>query len=120
MNNFKIYIFVFLFSFFIPSAYSSDFYTDCEKYPNSLSCIPLGEVPSSENVPQNTKEIDIKSGPVFSSISGCPANVVVVVGGQSYTALNMSQACSWISIYMRPLVLLFASISAVFIVLPKD
>jgi len=96
-----------------------DFYTDCEKYPDSLGCMILGDPPAQETVPEETRTLEAQPGPVFSG-GGCPANVVVMVAGRSYTALNMAQACSWIDVYMRPLVLLFAAISAVFIVVPRD
>lgn len=106
---------------FTPSAHAFDFdfYTDCEKYPDSLGCMVFGDPPAPEQVPQESRQLEQQTGPVFAG-GGCPANVVVTVGGVSYTALNMAQACNWIEIYMRPLVLLFAAISAVFIVAPRD
>lgn len=100
-------------------AQSSDFYTDCEKYPGSLGCLPVGDAPAPETVPSESRVLDLLSGPVFAG-GGCPANVNVSIFGRSYTAVNMVQACSWIVSYIKPLMLLMASLSAVFIVMPRE
>lgn len=100
-------------------AQSSNFYTDCEKYPGSLGCMPSGDSPPSETVPSENRVLELLSGPVFAG-GGCPANVNVLIFGRSYTAVNMVQACSWIVSYIKPLMLLLASLSAVFIVFPRE
>lgn len=93
--------------------------TDCEKFPNSLGCVPIGTPPDIE-VPKQTKTITLQDGPAFGGSGSCPASVYVTAGGQSVKAINMEQACGFISNYMRPLVLALAFLSAVMIVLPRE
>lgn len=100
-------------------AQSSDFYTDCEKFPGSLGCAPVGEPPAGDSVPHQTRNLELSTGPVFAGGS-CPQNLAVHILGRNYTVLNMAQPCAWIVDYMRPIILLMAAISAVFIVLPKE
>lgn len=91
--------------------------TDCDKYPGSLGCIPVGDIPDVE-IPTDEREIQLQDGPAFGGGS-CPPDLVINLHGTTVTALDMSVACGWISNLMRPLVLLLASISAIFIVAPK-
>ena len=100
-------------------AFDGEFYTDCEKYPGSVGCMPVGDVPAQETVPSQTRNLELQRGPVFAG-GGCPANVHSSIAGRSLLLVNMAQACNWIDFYMRPLVLLLATISAVFIVVPRD
>lgn len=93
--------------------------TDCEKFPNSLGCAPLTSPPDIE-IPRQTKTITLQEGPAFGGSGSCPASVYVQAGGQSVKALNMEEACGFISNYMRPLVLALAFLSAVMIVLPRE
>ena len=93
--------------------------TDCEKFPNSLGCAPLSSPPDIE-IPKQTKTITLQDGPAFGGSGSCPASVYVTAGGQSVKAINMEQACGFISNYMRPLVLALAFLSAVMIVLPRE
>lgn len=93
--------------------------TDCEKFPNSLGCAPLTSPPDIE-IPKQTKTITLQDGPAFGGSGSCPASVYVQAGGQSVKAINMEQACGFISNYMRPLVLALAFLSAVMIVLPRE
>lgn len=100
-------------------AFDFDFYTDCEKYPDSVGCMPAGDAPAQETVPSESRTLELQPGPTFAG-GGCPANVSASIMGRSVQLVNMAQACSWIDVYMRPLVLLLATISAVFIVVPRD
>ncbi|MBA4112008.1 MAG: hypothetical protein C0492_01370 [Verminephrobacter sp.] len=100
-------------------AQSSDFYTDCEKYPGSLGCLPVGDAPAPEQVPSETRTLELLPGPVFGG-GGCPANLNVHILGRTYTVLDMAQPCAWIVGYMKPIILLMAAISAVFIVMPRE
>lgn len=111
--------FLLFFVLAFPSAHAFDFYTDCEKYPDSLGCMIFGDPPAPESVPQETKNIELQSGPQFAGGS-CPANLHVSISGRSVRVLDMVQPCAWISGYIKPVILLLAAISAVFIVVPKD
>lgn len=108
-------------SFFVPwVAFAQDQYqTDCEKFPNSLACIPVGEAPANEEIPTQSKNLSIQNGPVFAG-GGCPADVSVNIIGRQLTIISMSRPCSWIVDYMKPIILLLASFAAVFIVLPME
>jgi|GEM_PF-4151533 len=110
---------VLAFPAFAPSAYAWEFYTDCEKYPDSLGCMIFGDPPASEQVPEQTRDLELQPGPVFGGGS-CPANLHVSISGRSVTVLNMAQPCAWIEGYIKPVILLMAAISAVFIVVPRD
>jgi Predicted solute binding protein len=89
----------------------------CELFPDILACKKLEE-PAPVEIPKRDQDITLQSGPSFSG-GGCPADVVVSVGGQQVTVLSTAQPCDWISAYMKPIILLLASISAAFIVLPR-
>lgn len=115
--NFIFLVFFLLFSGFAMAQENQA--TDCDKYPGSLGCSPV-DIPSSEQIPQRSQEITLQNGPNFGGAASCPANVSMSFRGQSLTLLPMSTACSWISQYMRPIVLLLAAITAVFIVLPSN
>lgn len=93
--------------------------TDCDKYPNSLGCMPVGSPPPDGTIPTQTRTITQQQGPSFGGAGVCPANLMVSVHGQSIKALDMAQPCSWIVNYIKPILLLLAAISAVFIVAPK-
>lgn len=89
----------------------------CALFPDILACKKLEE-PTKEELPKRDQDITLQTGPSFSGGS-CPPDVVVSVGGQQVTVLSTAQPCGWIESYMRPIILLLASISAVFIVLPR-
>lgn len=92
--------------------------TDCDKYPGSLGCASV-DVPTPSPIPSQTRNITLEAGPTFVG-AGCPANVGMSWRGQYLTLLPMATACNWISSYVRPLMLLLAAISAVFIVMPSE
>lgn len=96
-----------------------NFYTDCDKYPGSLGCMPVGSEPPSVDVPKRSLDLTLQSGPSFSG-GGCPANLTFNIHGQSLTGINMATPCAWITSYVRPVILLLAAISAVFIILPRS
>lgn len=92
-----------------------DFYTDCDKFPGSIGCMPTGDVPGPETVPAETRSLELQSGPVFAG-SGCPASTTLTVAGRTFTAIETSAVCGWVSGVMRPVILLLAFFSAVMIV----
>lgn len=93
--------------------------TDCDKYPGSLGCAAVADPGPADPIPSQTRDITPQAGPTFGG-GGCPANVGMAWRGQFLTLLPMSAACNWISTYVRPLMLLLAAITAVFIVMPTE
>lgn len=102
----------------LPANPTGPFYTDCEKYPTSLGCMPVGTPPPDATIPTRTLDITQQTGPTFGG-GGCPANLNFNLHGQQITGINMATPCSWITSYVKPIILLLAAISAVFIVLPR-
>lgn len=92
-----------------------DFYTDCDKFPGSLGCAPVGDLPGPDEVPSETRTITLQSGPSFTG-SGCPADVSFSIAGRTIDMVDMSVPCGWISGLVKPVFILLAVISAVFIV----
>ena len=90
----------------------------CALFPEILACKTLEE-PAEEAIPKETKNIEMQEGPQFGG-AGCLPDVTVPVFGRQLTVLSMSTPCGWISDFLKPLFLLMASISAVFILMPKD
>lgn len=97
---------------------SSESLTDCDKYPNSVACAAM-DLPGGEQVPSETREITLENGGTFAG-GGCPADVTMGFRGATLTLLPMASACGWITTWVRPLFLLIATITAVFIVLPNE
>lgn len=89
----------------------------CSLFPDILACKKLEE-PTKEELPKRDQDITLQTGPSFSGGS-CPPDVVVSVGGHQVTVLATAEPCGWIEGYMKPIILLLASISAVFIVMPR-
>lgn len=94
--------------------------TDCDKYPGSLGCMPVGTPPPDGNIPTQTRTITQQQGPSFGGGGSCPANLMLNIHGQSIKALDMAQPCSWIVNFVKPIILLLAAISAVMIVAPRS
>lgn len=90
----------------------------CELYPDILACQKLTE-PPPEDIPKRTETITLQTGPSFAG-GGCIPDVTVNVFGTQVTALAMAVPCGWISDYLKPFILLLASLSAVFIIYPKN
>jgi hypothetical protein len=90
----------------------------CSVFPDILACKKL-EDPGTEEIPKETRTIELQSGPDFSGGS-CIPDVVVTVFGNQITVLAMAEPCRWIETMLKPLILLFAAMSAVFIVMPRS
>lgn len=89
----------------------------CKDHPDILACKKLEE-PEAADIPKRSEEISLQQGSTFSG-GGCVPDLVVQVFGRSVTVLSMATPCGWITSYMRPLILLLAAMSAVFIIYPK-
>jgi len=90
----------------------------CKLNPDILACKKLEE-PEQTEIPKRSEEISLQQGGTFSG-GGCVPDLVVNVFGQQVTVLSMATPCGWITDYMRPLILLLAAMSAVFIIYPKS
>jgi len=90
----------------------------CKNNPDILACKKL-DSPEEGEIPKDDRDITLQDGPTFGG-GACIPNVTVQVFGTSITALNFTEPCRWLSDYLKPLLLLMASISAVFIVLPRE
>lgn len=90
----------------------------CKLNPDILACKKL-DPPEEGEIPKEDRDITLQTGPTFGG-GACIPNVTVQVFGTTITALNFTEPCRWLSDYLKPLLLLMASISAVFIVLPRE
>jgi hypothetical protein len=90
----------------------------CKNNPDILACKKL-DPPEEGEIPKEDRDITLQDGPTFGG-GACIPNVTVQVFGTSITALNFTEPCRWLADYLKPLLLLMASISAVFIVLPRE
>lgn len=88
--------------------------TDCDKYPDSLGCSVIGDVPEFE--PLETKEIDMSSIVLreLPSDNSCPAPLYFTVGGKTIP-ISFEPICEYASAF-RPLVIAAAWLSAAFII----
>lgn len=93
----------------------TEFYTDCEKFPGSLGCMPVGDPPGVETVPSETRTLELQTGPTFSG-GGCPSNLNITFAGHAFQIVDMAVPCGWISGLVKPIILLLSFITAVFIV----
>lgn len=92
--------------------------TDCDKYPESLGCATYDPV-TGEGIPATTRDVSPQPGAVFSG-GGCPADISMSFRGSTLVMLPMASACSWITSWVRPLFLLIAGLTALFIVFPSE
>jgi len=93
--------------------------TDCQLFPNALGCASVAS-PDPEPLPTITRDISMLPGGIFSSSSACPADVSMPFRGSTLVLIPMATACGLISTWFRPIVLLIAGLTAIFIVLPSD
>jgi hypothetical protein len=89
--------------------------TDCDKYPGALSCSDLDD-PDDEEVPRETRHIELQDGPSFAGGS-CPADLVISAAGHSFNVFDASVACGWV-LAARPVILFLAALSALTIIRP--
>lgn len=72
---------------------------------------------AEDNIGRVTKTVTWTPDYVLGSGGGsCPADQVVTIAGRSITLTDMAWACDKLSAYVRPMALLLATISAIFIV----
>lgn len=92
-----------------------DFYTDCDKFPNSLGCSSVRDIPPFELIPSEDRVFSLQSGPSFSG-SSCPSDVSFVIAGKTIDMVDMSVPCGWITGMVKPVFILLAFITAFFII----
>lgn len=86
---------------------------DCKKNPDSLACAEL-DTPSGE-IPKATRNVTLQDQELFGG-GACPADRYSSVHGQQVLVWDWQQSCSYISTYMRPVLLLLCAIGAYLIV----
>ncbi|MFT4241442.1 MAG: hypothetical protein QM569_04075 [Acidovorax sp.] len=89
--------------------------SECEKYPDSLACADLDE-PDGE-IPKSTFDVSYSIEDTFGSGS-CPADLYSTVHGQSMKVWDYQATCSYVVSYVRPVILILASMAALFIIAP--
>ena len=87
--------------------------TDCDKYPSSVGCLQIGEIPIPDVVP--TKTVTLPFSPTSLGSGSCPADIPITVHGKTL-AISYSYVCSFAS-KISPIVIALAWLSAGFIVL---
>ena len=89
--------------------------TECEKNPKQLSCAELdtpdGEIPKAKVSVTYSIEDSWGGG-------SCPADVYAKAGNQMVKAYDWQQTCSYVSTYVRPILLLLCAFGALWIVIP--
>ena len=86
----------------------------CQANPNRVGCVDLGE-PPSEEIPKSTVNLTYAAESPFGGGS-CPSDKTMNLRGQTIKVIDWSKWCSLTATYVRPLILLLATISAFFIV----
>ena len=88
----------------------------CAKYPNIDACreteydTPDGEIPTDEISASYSVDNFLSGG------GSCPADVYVTTRAGTVKAINMVEACGYVTSYVRPLVLVVCAFAAVMIV----
>ncbi|WP_143326777.1 hypothetical protein [Vandammella animalimorsus] len=92
---------------------------DCKEGDNSAKCAKLGEAGEGEGDGEGQKlDITYQRESIFGG-GTCPANVVSTVNGRSVTIYNWVYACGLIRGYVRPVILVLAALTALFIIIPR-
>ena len=89
--------------------------TECQKNPESLACADL-DTPDGE-IPKATASVTYQVEDTFGS-GACPADVYGTINGQSIKLYDYAQTCSYVSMYVRPMLLVLCALGALFIVMP--
>lgn len=87
----------------------------CKKDPKRIGCLSLGEPTKGENTTKNSQEVRYQEGNFTTGPASCPAPKTFQVFGQTYK-LEFTKFCE-MSKYLKPLVLLVASVITMFIVI---
>lgn len=90
--------------------------SECEKSPDTLGCMKVDVVPT-DKVPTKTVTITWAEENLGLGAGSCPAPTPFHTSLGDYS-LDLTQYCSAITSYVRPLVLLFSLLAAFFIVAP--
>lgn len=92
--------------------------TLCEKYPDILACAkPELDAPEGE-IPKTTREVTLTEENLFSGGS-CPADVYFTPHGlQQLKVWDWNQSCSYITGYVKPILLICCTFAAFMILIP--
>lgn len=88
---------------------------ECAKDSKRIGCLSLGEPTKGENPTKNSQEVRYQEGNFSTGSAGCPAPKTFQMFGQTYR-MEFTKFCE-LAKYFKPLILLAASITAMFIVI---
>lgn len=86
---------------------------ECEKRPDSVGCLDVGDLPEAETLPRSTVNIEFSPLSMPSNMS-CPAPEIVNVGGHSIP-IAYDAACYYAE-SLRPFVLMVAFLAGAYII----
>ncbi len=76
----------------------------------------LGDVPGEDGIKRSSFTLSLVPDNLIGTNAACPADKTVQVLGQTITLFNMAEVCGLLAAYLRPMAILLASLSALFIV----
>ncbi len=88
--------------------------TDCDKNPNAVACLEMGDVPDNESLINIERPIQSITLPNLPQSMGCPAPLSISIGGHSIT-ISYQPFCDYAEAF-RPLVIAGAWLTAAFII----
>lgn len=88
---------------------------DCKKNPKRIGCLSLGEPSKGEKASKNSQEVRYQEEKFSTGPAGCPAPKTFHMFGQTYK-MEFTKFCE-LAKYFKPLILLAASLAAMFIVI---
>jgi hypothetical protein len=90
----------------------------CDLYPDILACAKPELDAPEEEIPRTEKQITYEAEQVMGPGS-CPADKVLSVRGQQITVWNWQESCSWITSYVKPVLIAMAGFCALIILMPS-
>jgi hypothetical protein len=88
--------------------------TDCDKHPDYIGCAKFGTVPIAETL--TTTPVTVSLNPTSLGSGTCPASKTMTVHGNKTITMSYQPECDFAT-KIKPLILVFAWLSAGFIVL---
>ena len=96
-----------------PNAKKPDPKTDCEKFPDNLACVKVGEAPTPDVFSKAEKAVSIVAQTFAGGSGSCPAPIAFVVFGKSY-AISYQPLCDQFAL-LKYLTMVLGGMIAAFI-----
>jgi len=90
--------------------------SECELHPDSVGCASFGEVPA-DGIPTASKSLSYVPDVTGLSSGSCPAPISVHTSNGD-VVLDLTDYCSALETYAKPVIILLAMLTAIFIVTP--